>query len=143
MWLSVCMVSLLLGSTSPGAPSSPEASGDAFDGEPPNVSGGQAPVRAGPQSPVHCSGIPCSHTAHRELLVSEISFALRVQDPQHPLLGPTPTLQEWGRYWVPRAPRLHQLLARLSLPQLPSPGPVGWPSQAPGAEDRCHGSWGD
>lgn len=48
MWLSACVVSLLFGLTSPGAPSSPEASGDAFDGEPPNVSGGQAPVRAGP-----------------------------------------------------------------------------------------------
>ena len=48
MCLSVRVGSLLLGSTSPGVPSSPEASGAAFDGEPLNVSGGQAPRRAGP-----------------------------------------------------------------------------------------------
>lgn len=60
--------------------------------------GGPLRGQISPQGPVCCPGVPCSHTAHKELLVSEISFSLRAQDPQHPLLGPIPTLQKSGRY---------------------------------------------
>lgn len=95
-----------------------------------------------PQDFVPCPGGPCGHTARKEPLVSVSSFASRVQDPQHPLLGPTPTLQGWGDYWVPRAPRPHQVLAHPSPPRPPSPGPAYWPSRTPGSKDRVHRSWG-
>jgi hypothetical protein len=47
-----------------------------------------------PQGFVRCPGGPCGHKAHKKSLVSGLSFALRVQNPQHPPLDPTPTLQE-------------------------------------------------
>lgn len=103
---------------------------------------GSVPYQLSPQGLVPYSGGPCGHTAHRNPLVSRLSFAPRAQGPQRPLLGPTPILQEWGDYWLSRGYRAHQVLASLGALQPPNPGPVCWPPQTPGQKTEVRGRRG-
>lgn len=104
--------------------------------------GGDVPHLLSPQGLVPCSGGPCGHIAHRESLVSRLSFAPMARGPQRPPLGPTPILQEWGGYWVPSVPRPHQALASPSPPRPLNPGPVYWPPQTPGQKTEVRGHGG-
>lgn len=104
--------------------------------------GGDVPHLLSPPVLVPCSGGPCGHTAHREPLVSRLSFAPMARGPQHPLLGPTPILREWGDYWVPSVPRPQQMLASPSPPRPPNLGPVCWAPRTPGQKTVVRGHGG-